>query len=111
MTWASQRRTCSRGLCEGTDLFQTTIPKCFCNSSFGVRSSYTARSFVLTLFLAEKFELVKGIITKLALELRYLTKDEWDTFEMPRLPIEAFLEDQDSGPTGVRPVFYAPPFH
>jgi hypothetical protein len=51
---------------------------------------------------------VKDIITKLALELRYLTKDEWDTFEMPRLPIEAFLEDQDSGPTGVCPVFDAP---
>ena len=62
------------------------------------------RSCVLILFLAEKFGLVKDIITKLALELRYLTKDEWDTFEMPRLPIEAFLDDQDSGPTGVRAV-------
>ena len=51
---------------------------------------------------------MKDIITKLALELRYLTKDEWDTFEMPRLPIEAFLDDQDSGPTGVRAVFDAP---
>lgn len=53
---------------------------------------------------------MKDNITKLALELRYLTKDEWDTFEMPRLPIEAFLDDQDSGPTGVRAVFDAPPF-
>jgi len=70
----------------------------------------TPRSCVLTP-RAEKFALVKYIITKLALELRYLTKDEWDTFEMPRVPIEAFLDDQDSGPNGVRAVFDAQPFH
>jgi hypothetical protein len=111
MRLASQGRTYSRGWCEGTDLSQTTIPKCFCNYSFGVRSCYNSRSCALTLFLAEKFGLVKDIITKLALELRYLTKDEWDTFEMPRLPIEAFLEDQDSTPTGVCAIFNRLPFH
>jgi hypothetical protein len=68
-------------------------------------------SYILTLLLTERFGLVKDIITKLALELRYLTKDEWDTFEMSRMPIEAFLEDQNSGPTGVCAVFGAPPFH
>lgn len=110
MPQASRRRTCSRGLREGTDLCPITIPKCSCNSSFGVRSSYITRIRILTLFLVEKSGLVKDIITKLALELRYLTQDEWDTFEMPRMPIEAFLDDQVSGPT-VCAVFNSPPLH
>lgn len=83
-------------------------PNAFATPALGYDQTSFPAPCVLTLFLAEKFGLVKDIITKLALELRYLTKDEWDTFEMPRLPIEAFLDDQDSGPTGVCAVFGVP---
>ena len=86
-------------------------PNAFATPALGYVRATSLALCVLTLFLAEKFGLVKDIITKLALELRYLTKDEWDTFEMPRLPIEAFLEDQDSGPTGVCAYLTPPVFH
>lgn len=41
----------------------------------------------------EKIELVKQIIIRLAKGLKYLTPEERATFELPPLPVEAFLED------------------
>lgn len=47
-------------------------------------------------FRTEKNELVKQIIARLARGLKYLTPEERAAFELPSLPIEAFLEGEDS---------------
>jgi RAVE protein 1 C terminal len=58
--------------------------------------SLSQRRLTVANVALEKIAVVKQIIVRLAQGLKYLTPEERATFELPSLPVESFLEGQDS---------------
>jgi hypothetical protein len=58
--------------------------------------SFPQRRLTVADFALEKIAVVKQIIVRLAQGLKYLTPEERATFESPSLPVESFLEGQES---------------